>query len=173
MFVKYIPNLLTFSNLSLGLFSILELFKQNYLASAMFILFAALIDRYDGKIARRLNVCSEFGKELDSLADLVSFGIAPALLIYMKFNFNEVGVLKLAGIILLVIYVISGAHRLALFNIKKFEGTFRGIPITVAGLVLSTYALVLPNTIISLFVSAVSMLILSYLMVSNIKIKKI
>lgn len=173
MFVKYIPNLLTYSNLSFGLFSILELFKQNYLVSALFILFAALIDRYDGKIARRLNVCSELGKELDSLADLVSFGLAPALLIYMKFNFNENGVLKLAGIVLLVIYVISGAYRLALFNIKKFEGTFRGIPITVAGFILSTFALILPNTEISTFVSAISIVILSYLMVSSIKFKKI
>ncbi|MNI56698.1 hypothetical protein D3C73_1117170 [compost metagenome] len=72
-----------------------------------------------------------------------------------------------------MIYVICGAYRLALFNVKKFEGTFRGIPITVAGFILSIYALVLPNTNMSTIVSVVLMLILSFLMVSSIKIKKI
>ncbi|WP_211231513.1 CDP-alcohol phosphatidyltransferase family protein [Paenibacillus harenae] len=93
--MKNIPNLLTFTNMSFGVFSIVEIFNQNYFVSAMYIIIAAFIDRYDGRIARRLDVCSEFGKELDSLADLVSFGIAPALLIYFKFNFDDLGMLKL------------------------------------------------------------------------------
>jgi len=121
MYMRNIPNLLTFANLSFGVLSIIELFHQNYLVSAMFIIIAAIIDRYDGRIARRLDVCSEFGKELDSLADLVSFALAPALLIYIKFNFDDPG--------------ISTTH--------------------------------------SLFISVFLLFILSFLMVSSVKFKKI
>ncbi|MBX4148583.1 CDP-diacylglycerol--serine O-phosphatidyltransferase [Paenibacillus sp. FSL W7-1279] len=173
MLIKNIPNLLTFVNLSFGVLSIVEVFNQNYLASAMYIIIAAFIDRYDGRIARRLDVCSEFGKELDSLADLVSFGIAPALLVYFKFNFADLGLMKLVSIVALLFYIISGSYRLALFNIKKFEGTFSGIPITVAGLILSTCSVIAPSTNSLSLISVITLLTLSYLMVSNIKFKKI
>ncbi len=173
MFIKNIPNLLTFTNMSFGVFSIVEVFNQNYFVSAMYIIIAAFIDRYDGRIARRLDVCSEFGKELDSLADLVSFGIAPALLIYFKYNFDDLGILKLVGIVALLLYIVSGSYRLALFNIREFEGTFRGIPITVAGFILAAYSVIAPGANSSTLISVITLLISSYLMVSNIKFKKI
>lgn len=173
MYMRSIPNLLTFTNLSFGVLAIIEIFSQNYLASAVYIMIAAIIDRYDGRIARRLKVCSEFGKELDSLADLVSFGIAPALLVYFKFNFDDLGTLRIVGIGTLLLYVVSGSYRLALFNIREFEGAFRGIPITVAGSILSIYSMIAPSTNSSIFISVVTLLIFSLLMVSNIKIKKI
>jgi len=106
MFKKWLPNMLTCVNLSFGVFSILEIIKQNYIASAVFIIIAAFIDRYDGRIARLLNVSSEFGKELDSLADLVSFGVAPALLIFNKFNFLDLGNIKVVGSCFLLLYII-------------------------------------------------------------------
>lgn len=173
MFKKNIPNLLTFMNLSFGVYSIVEVMNQNYFASAMYIMIAALIDRCDGKIARRLDVCSEFGKELDSLSDLISFGIAPALLVYFKFNFDDLGVLRFVGIVALLLYVVSGSYRLARFNISEFEGTFRGIPITVAGFILSTYAAIAPSTNSLTLISVFSLLAFSYLMVSRITFKKI
>lgn len=77
-----IPNLFTFINLSCGIFSLLNIFHTNYTISGIFILIAGLVDRYDGRVARYLNVSSDLGKELDSLADLVSFGVAPSFLIY-------------------------------------------------------------------------------------------
>ncbi|KAA8745527.1 MULTISPECIES: CDP-diacylglycerol--serine O-phosphatidyltransferase [Paenibacillus] len=173
MFIKNIPNLLTFINLSFGVLSIVEVINQNYFASAMYIIISACIDRYDGIIARRLDVCSEFGKELDSLADLVSFGIAPALLIYFKFNFDDLGMMRMLGIVALLLYIVSSSYRLALFNIRKFEGTFRGIPITVAGFVLSTYSVIAPSTDSLTLISVITLLAFSYLMVSSIKFKKI
>lgn len=173
MLKKNIPNLLTFLNLSFGVFSIIEVINQNYFASAIYIIIAAFIDRYDGRIARRLDVCSEFGKELDSLADLVSFGIAPALLVYFKFDFGELGMLKFVGIGALLLYIVSGSYRLALFNIREFEGTFRGIPITVAGFILAAYSLITPCTRSSTIISVITLLISSYLMASTIKFKKI
>ncbi|MFB5760540.1 CDP-diacylglycerol--serine O-phosphatidyltransferase [Paenibacillus medicaginis] len=173
MFTRFIPNLLTFANLSFGVLSILEIIKQNYIASAVYIIIAALLDRYDGKIARRLNVCSEFGKELDSFADLVSFGVAPSLLIFMKFNLLDFGLFKFVGTGILLLYIISGSYRLAKYNISKFAGAFRGIPITVAGFVLSIYSLIIPSNRISELVSVILLLLLSILMVSKFHFKKI
>lgn len=173
MLKKSIPSLLTFANLSFGVISIIEILNQNYFVSAMYIIIAALIDRYDGRIARRLEVCSEIGKELDSLADLVSFGIAPALLIYFKFNFDDLGMLKLLGVVALLLYIISGSYRLALFNIREFDGMFRGVPITVAGFVLTAYSVVVPGTNSASFISVMILLIFAYLMVSSRKFKKI
>ena len=65
-----IPNIFTFINLSLGILSLLSTFEGNYQLSCILILLAALVDRYDGRIARYLQVTSDLGKELDSLADL-------------------------------------------------------------------------------------------------------
>ncbi|MDG0810405.1 CDP-diacylglycerol--serine O-phosphatidyltransferase [Cohnella rhizosphaerae] len=152
MLKRAIPNVLTFSNLTFGVLSIVEVIQQNYIASAAFIMIAAFMDRYDGRIARRLDVCSDFGKELDSLADLVSFGVAPALLIFNKFNFLELNA-KLVGLGVLVLYVLCGSYRLVRFNIIKFEGNFIGVPITVAGLALSAYSLLAPINKVSVFFS--------------------
>lgn len=80
-----IPNIFTFINLSCGVFSLLSTFEKQYVLASIFILIAGLVDRYDGRVARFLQVSSDLGKELDSLADLVSFGVAPSVLIYVLF----------------------------------------------------------------------------------------
>ena len=80
--VYLIPNLLTTGNLFSGLFSVLAVFNANYVAAAIAILVALVFDMLDGKSARWTNSTSQFGVEYDSLADLVSFGVAPGLLIY-------------------------------------------------------------------------------------------
>ena len=76
----FIPNLLTTGNLFSGLFSILSVFNANYMNAAIAILVAVVFDMLDGKSARWTNSTSQFGVEYDSLADLVSFGVAPGLL---------------------------------------------------------------------------------------------
>ncbi|OAB40893.1 CDP-diacylglycerol--serine O-phosphatidyltransferase [Paenibacillus glacialis] len=172
LFKKWIPNLLTFSNLSFGVLSILENINQNYFASAIFIIIAAVIDRYDGRIASHLNVSSELGKELDSLADLVSFGVAPALLIFNKFNYFHLDI-KAVGICVLLLYIISGSYRLAKYNIGKFKGAFIGLPITVTGFILALYSLVAPSNSVSRLVSIFLLMFLAYFMVSKYKFKKI
>ena len=83
-----IPNVFTFLNLSCGVISILSTMNFNYILACIFILLAGLVDRYDGRIARFLDVSSDLGKELDSLADLVSFGVAPSILTYILFDFK-------------------------------------------------------------------------------------
>lgn len=170
---KNIPNFLTFANLSFGILSILEMINHDYLLSAVYIIIAALIDRYDGRIARYYEVSSEFGKELDSLADLVSFGVAPALLIFHKFDLASIGFLKEISVGFLLLYVISGSYRLGRYNVSRFDGHFSGVPITIAGSALSVYSLVVPSSQPSGFLSVLLLLTLSFLMVSKLKLRKV
>lgn len=122
---------------------------------------------YDGKVARSLNVTSDFGKQLDSLADLISFGVAPALLIYQ----NVLSEYSVAGILLTVMYILCGAIRLARFNVTTFTGSFQGLPIPVAGCMLALAFIsssFIPSALFMLF-----LLILSVLMIGTFKVKKI
>lgn len=162
-----IPNLFTFLNLSLGMISIMCTFNNNLKLAGLLIIIAALLDRYDGRIARRLNVSSHLGKELDSLADLISFGAAPAILSWQCFLIN----FGLIGYIITIIFPIAGAFRLARFNVTQFNNVFTGVPITVAGAVVALdniIAVTYPHGVISTAI----FLLFAYLMVSKIQIKK-
>ena len=168
----YIPNAFTFINLSLGIFSILSTIEGNYALASTFILLAGLVDRYDGRIARFLNASSELGKELDSLADLVSFGVAPSILSFLLFNFKDVGNTSIIGFIVLITFPICGAFRLARYNVSTFDGVFAGVPITIAGCFMALFALLTLRVKISAVIPMLLMIVFSYLMVSNFKLKK-
>lgn len=168
-----IPNLLTLTNLSLGILSTLETFNENYFSAAMLIIIAALIDGYDGKIARLLNTSSNLGKELDSLADLISFGVAPAFLILIKYYFSTLSHIEIIGICVSLSYIISGCYRLAKYNLSEFNGVFTGVPITVAGSIIALFSLVTPGNTISTLLSTILLITFAYLMVSKFKLKKI
>lgn len=168
-----IPNIFTFINLGFGILSLLEAFNKRFFLAALFILIAALVDRYDGRIARYLQVTSDLGKELDSLADLVSFGVAPAILIFILYQFNTIGPYGIIGYALLLAYPICGSFRLARYNTAEFDGNFRGVPITIAGSILAVFVILANGRITSFYLPAIFMIILSYLMVSNFKLKKL
>ncbi|ENZ02601.1 CDP-diacylglycerol--serine O-phosphatidyltransferase [Clostridium thermobutyricum] len=168
-----IPNIFTFINLSCGVLSLLSVFDERYLQAAIFIILAALVDRYDGRVARYLNVSSELGKELDSLADLVSFGVAPSILIFVLFDFSQLGPKGILGYAILLAFPICGAFRLARYNVSTFDGNFRGIPITVAGCFMAVYAIISLYVKLPVLLTVILMIIGSYLMVSNIKLKKL
>jgi CDP-diacylglycerol--serine O-phosphatidyltransferase len=173
MFKKYIPNILTFMNLSFGILSTIEVFNKNFSRGALFIIAAALIDRYDGRIARYFNVSSEIGKELDSLADLISFGVAPAILIFSKYIFDSQA-FGVIGIISAQAYAICGCYRLAKYNVSEFNGTFTGIPITIAGSILALFSVFVPkNNVFVIILSIILMSVLAYLMIAKFKLKKI
>lgn len=164
----FIPNLFTFANLSLGMVSIMATFNNNLKLAAILIMSAALLDRYDGRIARRIGVSSELGKELDSLADLVSFGAAPAILSWQLYLIN----FGLIGYIITLLFPIAGAFRLARFNVTKFNNVFTGVPITVAGAVVALDNLIgvyKPHS----YISTVIFIVFAYLMVSKLQIKKL
>lgn len=174
------PNIITLLNLSFGMIAILLVTtasaNNNSLVNASFlVMFAALTDRLDGKVARKLNAESELGKELDSLADLVSFGIAP-IIIAWRLGLMELG---WVGMLICIIYPMAGAFRLARYNSCDFNNVFTGVPITIAGALLALANLgncffLIKNTLMlwHTIVTAVLILLLSFLMVSKIRIEK-
>lgn len=133
-----LPNLFTMTNLGFGVLAIINMFNEEFFLAALLILLSGLLDRFDGMLARKLNATSNIGKELDSLSDLISFGIAPALLIW-NIALNE---LRIFGAIITVFYAVCGAYRLARYNVTKFEGVYIGIPITIAGGILAIVSLI-------------------------------
>lgn len=164
-----VPNVFTFANLGCGVMSLMMTFQENYKWAAIFILLACLADRYDGRVARLLNVSSELGKELDSLADLVSFGVAPSILAFNIYSFSNFGFL---GYLLVILFPIAGAYRLARFNVTQFDGEFFGIPITFAGMFMALYCFVTMNYLAPQGVTVIIVIALSYLMVCKHRFKK-
>jgi CDP-diacylglycerol--serine O-phosphatidyltransferase len=164
-----VPNIFTLSNMSCGIMSILMSFEENYQLAAIFILLAGIFDRYDGKIARYLKVDNNLGKELDSLCDVVSFGVAPSILIFNIYNFALLGSI---GYLMVLVFPVAGAYRLAKYNITDFDGVFSGIPITITGTFLALYSLFMFNKASNLGPTMFLLIVLSYLMVSNFKFKK-
>ena len=168
-----IPNIFTFINLSCGVLSILSAHEGNYLVASIFILLAGLVDRYDGRVARFFDVSSELGKELDSLADLVSFGVAPSILMYLNFDLRTFGPYGILGIIILLTVPICGAFRLARYNTSSFDGVFTGVPITIIGCFLALLPIIYTWITIPVFVIVIFMILGSYLMVSTLHLEKI
>jgi CDP-diacylglycerol--serine O-phosphatidyltransferase len=164
-----VPNAFTFANLGCGIMSLMMSFQGNYKWAGLFILLACLADRYDGRVARYLNVSNEIGKELDSLADVVSFGVAPSILAFNIYGLSNFGLL---GYLLLLVFPICGAYRLARFNVTQFDGEFYGIPITFAGMFMALYCLVTMNYPAPVGVTVILLAALSYLMVSKHRFKK-
>lgn len=164
-----LPNILTLVNLGCGIMSLMMMFQVEYNWSAFFIILACIADRYDGTLARYLNVSSELGKELDSLADLVSFGVAPSILVFHIYGFSQWGFL---GYLLVLVFPIAGAYRLARFNVTAFDGEFYGIPITFAGMFLALYCLLSMKYLLPVGITAILILVLSYLMVCRHRFKK-
>ncbi|QGG48256.1 CDP-diacylglycerol--serine O-phosphatidyltransferase [Heliorestis convoluta] len=163
-----IPNAFTLANLLLGILSLVYTMDGNFRLAAVMILLSMVLDGMDGKVARKLDVASPFGKELDSLSDLVSFGVAPAILVYAAQMYEPYGIV---GLIIALIFALCGAVRLARFNILNISTHFLGIPITVAGPLMAIFTLVSDHLPTLFF--PVSMLLLAGFMISNIKIPKI
>lgn len=165
------PNACTSLNLFCGYLSIIMTSEAEFLAAGWLILVANIFDILDGRLARLTSVTSKFGAELDSLADLVSFGVAPAFLIYNRYFDKN---LKL-GIVVSSVFVVCGALRLARFNVTppSRKDVFEGLPIPAGASLLCTMVIFelqffnflrIPPSIIPYVV-----LITSYLMVSKIE----
>ena len=160
-------NMLTIGNMAFGGAAVMASLNEAYNFSVLFIFIAAFLDRFDGIVARKLNQESELGKQLDSMSDIISFGVAPAILIY-QLALSDFGI---AGMIFTVIYISSGAFRLARFNISESNGYFTGLPITAAGtiLTLSFFGLATVPSVVYMFL----VLICSLLMISTFTLKKV
>ncbi len=121
------PDVLTLGNLALGVLSIIFSIKKDFKMAAAMMLAAVILDFLDGKVARMMKREGNFGKELDSLCDMVSFGVAPAVFVHQLEAYSAL------NIAILVFFVCAGALRLARFNITKMKGYYNGLPITNAG----------------------------------------
>ncbi|NMM65885.1 CDP-diacylglycerol--serine O-phosphatidyltransferase [Clostridium sp. P21] len=168
-----IPNLLSLTNLSLGVMSIMQTFNQNYIFAAVLIIISAFIDVYNVRITKFSYPATNFEKELDSLADLVSFGVAPALLIFIKYYFLNLKYVEILGTCLLLMYIMKGCYKLAKYNLSELPEKFTGIPITASGSAIALFSLAAPSNDIFMFLSIILVVLLSYLMSSKLKIKKI
>ena len=135
-----LPNMLTLIGVCIGLTSIRFALDGRYELAVIAILFAAIIDGLDGRIARLIRGTSRVGKELDSLTDMISFGVAPAFIMY----FWKLNTLEKFGWLLCLIYVICVALRLARFNINSNQepswkdNFFEGVPSPAGGILLLT-----------------------------------
>tara|TARA_B100001250_G_scaffold377282_1_gene366243 strand:- start:21 stop:824 length:804 start_codon:yes stop_codon:yes gene_type:complete len=131
-----LPNTLTLIGVCIGLTSINFALNENYKLSIVAILIAAIIDGLDGRIARLIKGTSKVGKELDSLTDVISFGVAPAFIMY----FWQLNSLGKVGWLLALIYVVCVALRLARFNLSTGGETswkdnfFEGVPSPAGGI---------------------------------------
>ncbi len=168
---KILPSVVTAGNLLCGFWAILLILSGAYTAAAWWIIIAGFLDGLDGKLARLTGTSSRFGVEFDSLADLTSFGVAPALLIYQ----SKLHVIGLFGIIVSFAFLLCGALRLARFNLSV-EGfkkeNFSGIPIPAAAGILASYTLFHTNVVPALSRTDFSLfltLMASFLMVSTIE----
>ena len=162
-----IPNLFTLLNLFFGFLSVMYSAQGDYKNAAILILIGMMLDSMDGRIARMLQVESELGKELDSLADIVTFGVAPAMMAYYSY-FSSFGVL---GMAIAGLFPLFGAYRLARFNINAVKSSlhyFTGVPITAGGgllTLLTLFQVKMPGIIF-----VIAFFIICFLMVSTIKI---
>ncbi len=136
-----LPNILTLGGVCLGISSIKFSIDGNYSLAVIFILMAAILDALDGRIARLIKGTSEFGKELDSLTDFVSFGIAPVFILYF-WELNNYGKI---GWAITLIYSVCCVLRLARFNLTKIDkqqlwksNYFEGIPAPAGGIIILT-----------------------------------
>ena len=166
--MKQIPNIFTLLNLFLGCIAIVFALQTENISiyvgedlsshynipekisiASYFIFAAAVIDFLDGFVARLLNASSEMGKQLDSLSDVVSFGVAPSVILYqllrISFIKEENGLeISIAWLLPAFIVACAGAYRLARFNLDNSQSYgFKGVPIPAAGLLIASFPLIL------------------------------
>lgn len=134
--VIILPSAFTMANLFFGIYAIVTADRGDFILAAWFIVLAAILDTLDGRIARFTRTGSKFGAELDSLVDAISFGVAPAYLVY-RLHFAD----SAWGWILPFIYIAAVVTRLARFNVEQAgeaKRHFHGLPSPTAGMILAT-----------------------------------
>lgn len=156
-----VPSFLTICNFMCGMLAVIVSMDEKIGMAVGFIFLGGLFDLFDGRVARKLNVVSPFGKELDSLADVVTFGVAPAMIAY-EVSLHYLGWF---GLCVVLLYTVCGLVRLARFNVKQSKlTTFIGMPIPAAAICLLTFTLTATPVFLSL-----AAILLGFLMVSQLR----
>jgi CDP-diacylglycerol--serine O-phosphatidyltransferase len=176
----WIPNSFTMGNLLFGFIAIVNASQGRFVVAGIFILFAALLDGFDGQIARMLGVTGKIGEQLDSLADCVTFGVAPGYLAYsaylsnVSFPLNETKYIPV-GMFIAAAFPLCAAYRLARFNVSHDSDSFSGLPSPIAGIVMALMPIAFSNpedikSHLPIFVPA--FIAVALLMVSTVKFPK-
>ena len=202
--MKQIPNIFTLLNLFLGCIAIVFALQtqsffiyvnedysssfsipENLSIAGLLLFGAALVDFLDGFVARLFKATSEMGKQLDSLADVVSFGVAPGVILYQLLRISyareESGLdVSFGWLLPAFIFSCAGAYRLARFNLDESQKySFKGVPIPAAGLLIASFPLILHfgsgiininNWLINVWVLYAIIIIISWLMISNMPV---
>jgi CDP-diacylglycerol--serine O-phosphatidyltransferase len=174
---KIAPNLITIAGLCFGISALRYALDAKFEIAAALIVFATMMDGLDGRIARYFNSESEFGAQIDSLADIVSFGVAPSVVVYL-WSLHEIPY-KGVGWAIVLFYIICSAIRLARFNVQSAQkgdsmraNYFTGMPIPAAAWIsllplISTFEL-LPGEKFSYWLVSAHLILVGLLMVSRI-----
>jgi len=169
-FNKIVPNMITSGSVLCGMFSLILTYQKHYIPSALLLVMAVFFDYMDGKVARSLGGSSAFGEELDSLADALSFGAAPAFLMYAKYIGTEGG---MPGALGTAFFALCGVLRLARFNVTHVVGPFQGLPIPAGGMALASLVIggvPLPPKIAVAAMTALGVLMISAVPYGNLKL---
>ena len=179
MNLAWIPNSITMGNLLFGFLSIIFASKGDYQFAGLAILFAVLLDGLDGQVARILKVSSPLGAELDSLADCVTFGVAPGYIAYAGFlphlPLDILGRAVEMNIFIAAVYPMCAAYRLARFNVDHSQTSFSGLPSPIARVIVALVAIAFPNLDDLKYYSVIlipAYVITGLLMVSTVKFSK-
>lgn len=158
------PSVATICSLLLGASAIMVLFDDRFFLAGWLIILGSILDLLDGQLAVRLEAISHLGKELDSLADVVTFGVAPTIMVYRLMIY--VGVANHVAMATSLVFVLAGAYRLARYNTLPSDrrAYFKGLPIPAASLILITGSF-WQHWVIHIWWMAAVVLV-SYLMVS-------
>ena len=186
--LKYLaPNAITCASMTLGMVSMLHAIEGEFVTATWLIMLCVLFDKADGSVARALNASSEFGIQLDSFSDSITFGVAPAVLIHQMLSdptvgggiFTEDRVMLWILRLTVVLYVLAGCLRLAKFNVMAVDesgpGHFLGFPTTLCGALLGAWILTSMKyewAPVTLHVLPAVLAAMSFLMVSNVPLPK-
>ena len=163
---RLIPNSISSASLIFGVLSIFKTIQGDFFYAPIFIVIAVIFDSLDGRAARALGVGGgDFGKEMDSLCDMCSFGVAPAIMIY-QFGMQELGIV---GQVVAGLFAVGGCLRLARFNCNTgvVHGYFQGMPIPAGACFLAAY--VLSGYQLTAVLTAAMTLVIAVIMYSNVR----
>jgi len=171
-----IANLVTMANITAGLMATYFITQNNFVVAVILAWLGGAFDIFDGKLARKYNLSNEFGIQLDSFADFLSFVLVPVFLIFQAVYAVHLGVFALiVASMTSIYYVISGLRRLIKFNIEADAGEvdkyFTGVPTPMGAILLWIVYLAGTYEFIPAFAVVVLMALIGYLLNSNVKIR--
>lgn len=186
-YLQFIPNILTLLNASCGIIAITisvfhgEIYdvRQSTVRACYLIALGAFFDCFDGKLARKFEVTSLIGKELDSFADAITFVIAPTY-VFLAMHTEVKSYIVFVEVIIMTFYIMCGVYRLARYNVTEFKPYFEGMPTTLVGFIFSFYIFISAYTVkmwhdsaLYTVVSYGLIIFLGVAMVSTVKVKRI